>query len=107
MDRPTRRDFKRATGDRYPDDVWKIVIGSTSDEEGNGTGFCRTYSGRWRVRGHWRRLNPEQKPGPGPEAMPRRDADRCWLVWIDPYVKGPAGASWLRPLHPVRELRRD
>lgn len=39
MDRPTRRDFKRATGDRYPDDVWKIVIGSTSDEEGNGTGF--------------------------------------------------------------------
>jgi len=56
---------------------------SRSQGTGEGYGGSRTYTVRWIVRGHYR----DYKSG-------KRS-------WIDPYIKGPAGAPWRNPHKPV------
>lgn len=95
--RSRRREYERATGTSWPENAWIIKIGGETTTSDNTTGHrigCRFY-----VRGHWARL-PSKKTPSG--RVPWREDTDGFLVWREPFIKGPAGAPWRAPAHPVR-----
>lgn len=95
--RSRRREYERASGTSWPENAWIIKIGGETSTSDNPTGHrigCRFY-----VRGHWARL-PSRKTPSG--RVPWREDTDGFLVWREPFIKGPAGAPWRAPAHPVR-----
>lgn len=74
--------------------IYYVNIGA-SGEHDSDRHSGREYHVRWLVRGHWRHIDAGQRICTC--CSPARIAS-----WIDPYVKGPAGAPWKgRPVHRV------
>lgn len=97
-DRPARREYERATRAKWPQNAWQITIGGGSTAK-DGEESGRRLTCRFFVRGHWARL-PQ---GHAPSGLAEwRETASGFEVWRDPFVKGPAGAPWRSPKHPVR-----
>lgn len=92
LPRHQRKRLMPAIGPSLPR-IYFVNLGAAGEHDERETG--REYHVRWLVRGHWRHVDS------GRELCsccnPRRVA-----TWIEPYVKGPAGAPWKgRPVHRV------
>lgn len=71
--------------------MYFVDLAGSGESDFRETG--RTYHVRWLVRGHWRHLEAGQTLCTC--CNPAQVA-----TWIEPYIKGPAGAPWKgRPVH--------
>jgi hypothetical protein len=97
-DRAVRREYERASGTKWPQNAWQLTIGG---ENGGGESgdSGRRLTCRFFVRGHWARLPDGNVPSG--RVQWRETADR-FEVWREAFIKGPAGAPWRSPKHPVR-----
>jgi len=96
-----RAQRKRLARERWAPRMPKLyyVDLDRSGEEGPEIGKGRIYHVRWLVSGHWRHVDTGDSLC---TCWDHRHSPRV-AKYIDPYVKGPAGAPWIgRPVHRKR-----
>ena len=97
--RQQRRAMNRM-GVPEPPKIYYVNLAASGERDEHSTGQ-RQYRVRWLVRGHWRHMDSGQRLCTCCD--PRRVA-----TWIEPYVKGPAGAPWKgRAVHVQRPTEEE